>query len=253
MTLTTQARVSERVQYEVTFPSDGEGRLARGGPFGAVVLVSGGLVTPARYRWLSDHLATRGYVVVSPAFALDLAFFQPDNVQAALRGARLAASTPGHLLEGAIASNGKVVAMGHSLGGVVAAWQWIDQSYSGLVLIASFPADRSRLLGGDGARVVMLSGTEDHRVNQGDLLAGFAAFRAPKLLGLVDGMNHYDWTDNATSSELATDGTPTRPQTLTRRDALRVIDALTDAVLAGSAQAAQELDSGTFEGVTVQR
>jgi alpha-beta hydrolase superfamily lysophospholipase len=253
VSLVTQARVSERVEYEVTFPSDAAGKLARGAPFGAVVLVSGGLVAPARYRWLSDHLATRGYVVISPSFALDLAFFQPDNVRAALRGARVAASTAGHPLEGAIRSDGPVVAIGHSLGGVVATWEWIDQSYDGIVLLASFQADRAQLIGGDGRRVVMLSGTEDRRVNQRDLLAGFAAFRAPKLLGLVNGMNHYDWTDNATTAELSTDGTPSRPRELTRRDALRVIDALTDAVLSRSTEAAQRLDSGSFDGITVQR
>jgi len=253
LSLTTQARVSERVDYEVTFPSDADGKLARGGPFGTVVLVSGGLVAPARYRWLSDHLATRGYVVISPTFVLDLAFFQPGNVRAAVRGARVAASTAGHPLEGAIRSDAKVVAIGHSLGGVVATWEWLDQSYDGIVLLASFQADRSALIGGDGRRVVMLSGTEDRRVNQQDLLAGFAAFRAPKFFGLVNGMNHYDWTDNATSAELSTDGASIRPRESTRRDALRVIDALTDAVLSNSTEAAQRLDTGSFEGITVQR
>ncbi len=253
ISMATQVRVSERVNFEVTFPSDGQGNLRRDrAPFGTVAFVSGGLVAIERYRWIADHLATRGFVVVTPAFALDLAFFQPDNVQAALRATRSAATTPGHTLEGAIAANGRVAAMGHSLGGVVATWQWVDQSYDGVALLASIPSDTSRLLGREGARTLFLIGTQD-RLSPATITAGFAAFRAPKLLGYVDGMSHYDWTDNASAADLARDGTPTRPQSATRRDALRVIDAFADAVLNQDTAAAQSLDTGTFAGVAVQR
>lgn len=252
--LATQSRVTERVNFEVTFPSDAQGALrVDRAPFATIVFVSGGLVPIERYRWIADHLATRGYVVVTPAFALDLAFFQPDNVQAAVRATRMAASTRGHTLEGAIAQDGPVGAMGHSLGGVVASWEWINQSYTAVALIASFPADTSRLLGTADSRSLFIVGSEDRRVDRDTLRRGFAVFSGQKLLATVDGMNHYDWTDGATAGELSTDGTSTRPVAQSRRDAWRVIDTWADAALRADAAAQAQFASGMFAGVQVQR
>jgi alpha-beta hydrolase superfamily lysophospholipase len=254
ITLATQARVNERVSFDVTFPCDATGALRRDrGPFATVVFVSGGLVAPERYRWIAEHIATRGFVVVSSAYVLNLALFQADNAHAALRAVREAATVPGHTLEGAVSPTGRVIAVGHSLGGIVATYQWLDHRYDGLALIASYPADTSRLLGDDATRTLFISGAQDGLVTRADLDRGFSVFRGRKLLALVDGMNHFDWTDQAQPSELSRDNTPTRPQAASRRDALRVIDAFTDAVLANDAMAITQLDTGTFSGVTVQR
>jgi hypothetical protein len=143
--------------------------------------------------------------------------------------------------------------MGHSLGGVVATWEWIDQSYAAVALIASFPADTSRLLGTPNARSLFIVGSEDRRVDRDTLRRGFAVFAGQKLLATVDGMNHYDWTDGATASELSTDGASTRPIAQSRRDAWRVIDAWADTALRDDPAAQQQFASGTFAGVQVQR
>jgi hypothetical protein len=62
-------------------------------------------------------------------------------------------------------------------------------------------------------------------------------------------MNHYDWADGASDANLRGDGTPTRPQVETRRDALRVWDTCLDAVLRDDAQAQLTLDARTFPGI----
>lgn len=254
VTILTQARVNERVTIDVTFPSDASGNLRRDrAPFPTVVFASGGLVSSARYRWIADHLATRGYVVVAPDYTLDLAIASPDNTHAAVLALRRAAETTGHTLERAVRSDGKVVAMGHSLGAVIATWQWIDHAYDGVVLLAGFPADGTQLERRAGSRVLSVTGSEDGSAPVADVTAGFMRFSRPRLLAVVDGMNHYDWTDGATAANLARDRPATRPQSATRRDALRVIDTFVDAVLNSDSAALNALDSGTFAGVTVTR
>lgn len=58
----------DAVRVEVTYPSDGAGRPDRSrAPYPLVVFVQGGLVPVARYRWLTEHFATRGYVVAAPS------------------------------------------------------------------------------------------------------------------------------------------------------------------------------------------
>lgn len=94
-----------------------------------------------------------------------------------------------------------------------------------------------------------LGGTEDLRSIPADVEAGWERFAAPRYLGLVEGMNHYDWTDGATARELEGDGVPTRPQAQTRQDALRVLDTFADAVLGADEAAWSALESGTFPGV----
>jgi predicted dienelactone hydrolase len=254
VTVLTQARVYERVTIEVTFPSDATGNLRRDrAPFPTVVFAAGGLVTSARYRWIADHIATRGFVVVAPDYTLDLAIASPDNTNAALLAVRRAAQTAGHTLEGAIRSDGKVAAMGHSLGSVIATWQWADYNYDGVVLIAGLPADGSRLERRAGSRVLSITGSQDGSALLPDVTRGFLSFSRPRMLAVVEGMNHYDWTDGATAANLARDMPSTRPQSATRRDGMRVIDTYLDAVLRGDAAATAALDNGAFEGVTVTR
>jgi predicted dienelactone hydrolase len=252
--LLTQARVTERVWLEVHFPADASGNLARDrAPYPTVVLVQGGLVAVERYRWLAQHFATRGYVVVSPAHALDLAIFQPENATASLRALRAATSVPGHTLEGAVSPTGRVVAMGHSLGGVISVWQWIDRGFDGVALLASRPADGSRIDLRPGAPVLSITGSADGLASVESVTRGFSAFSAPRMLAVVDGMNHFDWTDEATAGEMARDRPATRPRERTRIDALRVIDTWLDATLRADPAAARALDVGMFAGVTVTR
>ncbi|MDP3275440.1 MAG: alpha/beta hydrolase [Deltaproteobacteria bacterium] len=254
VTIQTQARVTERVTVDVVFPSDSAGNLdRRGAPYPVIVFTQGGLVPSDRYRWLAKHFATRGYVTLSTRHVLDLAIFQVDNGTAALQALRRTASTPGHTLANAVAPTGPVVAMGHSLGGVIASWQWVQYGYAGVVLLASFPEGSAEVSLRAGTPVLSITGDRDGLARVPDVTAGLLRFSPPRLLAVVQGMNHFDWTEGASPSELSRDQSPTRPQTATRTDALRVIDTWLDATLRSDPQAQQALTLGSFSGVTVSR
>jgi predicted dienelactone hydrolase len=254
LSMLTQVRVSERVELEVTFPADVDGTLRRDrAPYPTILFIAGGAVTPVRYRWITEHLATRGFVVIAPSYPLDLAIASPENTHQSLLAVRSVAARAGHPLERAVAPDGRVVVMGHSLGGVIATWQWLAHRYDGVALLASLPADGQGLRERAGSRVLSITGSEDGSALLPDVARGFQLFAPPRLLAVVDGMNHYDWTDGATAANLMRDRPSTRPQRETRRDALRVIDTFVDAVLLEDASAAARLDRGAFDGVTVMR
>lgn len=223
------ARVEERLSYDWVHPDP----LEADAP--VVVFVHGGLVDRTRYRWLATHLASRGYAVAAPAHTLDLAIFQSGNLTSVLddidhRDGRR-----------------RVAAAGHSLGGVIATWGWLDDDrIEDVALFASFPAGEGSLRHpGD---VLSLSGTTDGSAAPEDVLAGAERFTAP-FVGLVEGMNHYSWTDDATDAELDGDGPLTRPLEEVRQDALRVLDTWLDASLRDDPVAAERLQS-PFPNVT---
>lgn len=241
---TYQARVTDAVRVEVVLPGDEAGAPAvLAAP--TVVFVQGGLVDVDRYRWLYTHLASRGYAVVAPHHALDLAIFEIGNAAAAYAGARGDPDLGPWIGD-------SVVVGGHSLGGVVAVKNWLaDDAFSAVLLLASFPAAGDDPEDRAGSPVLSIGGANDEKALPVDVQAGFERFEAPRYLAVVDDLNHYGWTDGASEAELASDG-----ETLTldadRLAALTVIDAFLDASLLGDAEAAARLEL-PFEGVTVTR
>ncbi|MCO4745913.1 MAG: hypothetical protein KC912_14055 [Proteobacteria bacterium] len=236
-TFMAQARVTERMHYEVVVPVGGEA------PYPLVTMVHGGFVDTERYRWLTAHLASRGYVVVAAEHPANLAITQIGNSEVAL------SDFERRPLADRLDADAPAAVMGHSLGGVIAAMTWnTDGRYAGLGLLASFPAAGTAVETRSDGSVLSLWGSEDggdeeeamHAVERFDTDANFAR---------IDGMNHYAWTDDASASELGRDGVATRPDDETRPDALRVLDTWLDAVLYEDAGAASALSAGQFANV----
>lgn len=244
---TAQARVSDAIALDIIYPADSDGVPAvQGAP--VVVFVHGGLVGPERYHWLPAYLATRGWVGVLPEADLQLAITEPGNGDLALdRLQNLSDSND--RLQGVVGAEQPVVAMGHSLGGVMAAGQWArDPDVDALVILASFPADFTPIEDGGTGPVLTLTGLAD-AFDWERLEEQLTRFAGPTLDARIDGMNHYAWTDDATEGELESDGPQTRPVEDTREDALRVLDTWLDVRLFGGDSAALD---GPFPGVELQ-
>ena len=242
--LTVQVRLDAVVEVDVVYPASSDGML-EGGPWPAAVLVQGGLVAPARYRWLATHLASRGVLTLMPHHALDLALFEADNGRLALDAPSDLSARDGNALSGALEPEGPAVVLGHSLGGVSAAMQWAnDDTFAGLGLLASYPADGTSVEGQDGRPVLVLIGAEDQEAALADVQAGYARFADPAWMGVIAGMNHYSWTDAKSAEDTAKEGPPSRDDALTRTDAQWALDLWTDAILTGDEAAAAALDAG---------
>lgn len=206
-----------------------------------VLFAQGGAVERDRYHWLAEELAADGNMVLSPQYPFDLGIFGANRSHAALSRARELDASGDPVLAGTMGDS--VTAMGHSLGAVISAKQWVrhDDDFDGLVLLAGYPAD------GDAVEdrslpVLSITGSEDGSASLAEVRAGAARFEHATL-GVVEGMTHYDWTSRATADELDKEGTTaTRPQDETRADALAVIEAY----LAGESLA------GAFTGVTME-
>ncbi len=258
VTLHANVRVDQALDIEVTYPSNAGGELVRASraPWPAVVFVQGGLVSASRYRWIASHLATRGYVVAVPTHIADLAFFETDNAVLALRALQHAATGTG-TLAGCVATSAAhpgAAVMGHSLGGVVAVREWLAGSFDAVALLASFPAEGDPLHGRAGAPVLSLVGQNDTRKSPAQAYVdGFLRFDPPRLFARIDGMNHYQWTDDATAEELASDGAQGRSNAAVRRDALRILDLWLDATLKNDATAREALAATSFPGTTLVR
>lgn len=241
---TYQARVTDGVRVEVVLPADEASAPAvLGAP--TVVFVQGGLVDVDRYRWLYTHFASRGYAVLAPHHALDLAIFETGNASAAYAGARGDPDTAPWIGDAAAVG-------GHSLGGVVAVKNWLaDDAFEGVLLLASFPAAGDEPGDRAGSPVLSITGANDEKALPSDVEAGFERFADPRYLAVVDDLNHYGWTDGASEKELASDG-----EALTvdadRLAALAVIDAFLDASLLADPASAERLEL-PFDGVTVSR
>lgn len=208
-------------------PVNADGEAADVGNAAAtIVLIQGGSVVPERYWWLAEHFASRGATVVMPHHGFDLAFFDQTAGQRALAAA---------IEAGTVDEAAPVGFVGHSLGGVVAAYQWADDdSIAGLALLASYPADDANVEGRTDGAVISIRGGEDAKVSAEQQADGAARFNVTHAVVTVEGMNHYDWTDDATEGELASDGKPTVPQAESRKDALWALDGWVDSCLTSS-------------------
>ena len=245
----TQGRISDAIYFEATWPATETGELAADGPFPVVLSLHGGFVGPERYRWMSDHMASRGYVVLAPEHALDLAIIESDNASFALDQAEWATDDRGDPLYGAIEIGAPVACTGHSLGGTVSAMRWVEDDRIGALGIwASYPPDTTDIESMAGSPSLLLTGSED-RISTETFIDRWERFPDPVFKGVVYGMNHYDWTDDASEADLAKDGVSLRPIEESRPDAWRVIDAWLDAVLKSDQTAQTRLDEGGFPGI----
>lgn len=226
-----RARVDDTIQVEITLPVRADGELLDG-PLPVVLFVHGGLVGAPRYRWIAEHVASRGHVVIAPAHVFDLALFQSGNALDALEGARALDEAGDPDLAGRL-SDEPAVAIGHSLGGVVAAGAWLQRPdlVRHLVMLASEPAPGEPLAEREhdpASRVVAVVGTEDGLQLPDEALAGVEELSkagAPVTFGLVDGMNHFQFVEDPTAGELGRDQESTRPLGSARSLSLYLLDA----------------------------
>lgn len=192
-------------------PTDADGAAADVGFAAAtIVLLQGGSVVPERYHWLAIHLASRGAKVIVPHHGLDLPALDATAGQRALDAAVEA---------GTVDPDAPVGIAGHSLGGVMGAAQWADnEAIEGLALLASYPADDTNVEARTSGSVVSIVGTEDMKSTPDDVQAGADRFSLTHAMVKVPGMNHYDWTDDATEGELAGDGSATADRADSRKN-----------------------------------
>ncbi|MGM0555325.1 MAG: alpha/beta hydrolase [Myxococcota bacterium] len=207
-----RVRVDETVKTRIFVPAEGDEPIQ--GDFPVVLFGHGGAVTPERYDWLCSHIASRGFVVLAPHHALNLAIFARGNLLDVLETARRAAQAPNDPLNDVI-GGGRVAAIGHSLGGVIAGYAWLDHpdKVSHLGLLASFPdgADRGERLGPpvpESEFVLSIIGSKDGLLDVEEAATELEGVDAPRALAVVEGMNHFQFTDGITSGEAGRDSEP---------------------------------------------
>jgi pimeloyl-ACP methyl ester carboxylesterase len=224
---TLRLRVDQTVATDLYVPTDGDG--VAEGPFPLVLLHQGGLVAADRYSGLAAHIASRGFVVVSPSHTGQIAFFDAGTGLDALFAARRASDTGAGVLAGRIADV-PGLAIGHSLGGVVAAKTWLaaPDELSHLVLLASYPDGGDDLSVRTRGTVVSLIGSEDGRADVNDVVDGARRFQTETVAATIDGMNHMQVVDAPTPQELQNDGEATIPDALARTRVQFLIDAALD-------------------------
>lgn len=224
------SRVTGTVPVQIFYPADGSlAPAVSGAP--AVILHHGGLVEPERYEWLAVHLASRGQAVALPEADLGLALLEPGNGEIALSVLRGAAEE-GEPLDGLVQQDGPYAVSGHSLGGVVAARQWLRaEEASGLVMLASFPA-RSDSVEDSSRPALVLGGSNDGALERADLVSEAERF-GRAFVGVVTGMNHYAWTDTPTEGELSRDGPLAGELADLRKTAQSAMDLYLDGVFGG--------------------
>jgi dienelactone hydrolase len=190
-----------------------------------VLMVQGGSVPVERYRWLAQHLASRGAVVVAPHFLADLAFFDQGDAVDALAAARDRSNDPNDDLADVLAPI-PALATGHSLGGVVAAGAFEnDGDIGALALLASYPDPGNPPTRKDG-RVLVVGGERDGLITIDKLVDSNKAFVAPVVGASVLGLTHFQLTDDPTEANLENEGTSGDDLALVRQRALFLIDAL---------------------------
>jgi acetyl esterase/lipase len=241
-----RARVDERVRVRVSYPADARGELMGGG-WPLIVFVPGGFVGPERYQWLMTHLASRGAVVVAADHALGLALLSAGDSLDALEAVRRASGRRGDWLEGAV-SDGPALILGHSLGGVVSATLWLERpdQLKCVALLASEPNPSSDFStfypqgGWSGSTILSVTGERDDLLSPAQAREGVQRMQAAgvrSVVAQVDGMNHYQWTQDYTVKELERDQLPTVGDMAARRRAMFLVDGWVDACLGRDASA----------------
>jgi dienelactone hydrolase len=226
--------IDRRARVEVFLPLETDTDLAQGA-FVPVIFGQGGLVSAERYTQLATHITSWGHVVVIPHHVGDLALLESARMLEVLRQTRRL-SEEGHPHLGGLIADRAAVAVGHSLGGVMAAQVWHDApgEVGTLVLLASVPAfeSASRDLPNavEAGPVITLRGTRDGRLDEEDFIASLEAFGEKPVAVHIEGMNHMQWADDPTEAELADDG----EATLSTEDALAQAFFFVDGALAAA-------------------
>lgn len=217
----TEARATD-----VFVPLDGDDAPARGRPL--VAVIQGGFVRPDRYAWIAEHVATRGFVSTLPRHRLDAALLEPD-VDARVRA--LLMEDPDR--RAWLATDAPVVPVGHSLGGVAASVWYVDDpdAVVAIALLASNPAPGTPVEEAPARPALAITGTRDGLISPDEVQVGLERFPGPRELAVVDGMTHFQWTDDPKPGDLRRDGDPGRGVDAVRRDALQALDAFLDAQL----------------------
>ncbi len=247
-----QARLRDAIELSIVYPAlDDRSPDLTEAPYPTVLLVHGGLVSRERYHWLAAHTASRGYVVVLPEHAMDLAIFEPANSSIALDHYERLTQEP-HTLAGMGEADGPAAVVGHSLGGVVGTMAWQDEpSIRGLALLASFPAGGpdADLSAQAGRPVLGLAGETDGSVSPDEMQANLEVFPDPPRFGVVQGMNHFAWCDDNSPADLADDGPLEGDLDTIRQHAQHALDSWLDAELKDDTDAAERIDGDGIEGV----
>ena len=226
-----RVRVDDTVSTLIYLPSDGSRSLADG-PFEVVLLLHGGLVEAHEYAWLARHLTRRGFAVVAPEHAFDLAIFSTGNGPAVLDAVDRASNRSGDLLEGRI-SDTPAIATGHSLGGVVATKTWLraPERVSHLLLLQSVPdeADAEDLEDRRSAgRVFAIGGERDGRIPPDEIADELHLFDADVPLAVVEGQNHFQLVDGPEPSRFEADNEASVEESVGRRRLLETVDVFID-------------------------
>ena len=145
-----------------------------------VVIYPGGLVRPQAYEWLARQQAAVGRVAVIPEFPFDLAV--------------LATARADDLIE-RYGQDKRVVLIGHSLGGAMAAQYVADRveadrsPVAGVVLLAAYPPDGADLSGTDLA-AISLRAEHDGVAEATEIEAGMNRLPPGAELVVIDGAVH---------------------------------------------------------------
>ncbi len=234
-----RTRATDEVPLTFYVPVDDQGGPI-GGQVPVVVFSHGGLVAPHRYHWIAEHLATRGYAVVFPTYPSLLGILTPGNSITGLDAFWDEVEDDDSPLDGYADRGAPVAVAGHSLGGVVAAMHFEqDEDIDALLMQASFPSRPQKVADvQDGRPVLGITGSTDS-ISPSEFRDEWSAFGSPFASAVVQGMNHYAWTDDVLETERGNrkDGELKRPIDAVRDDAWIVMDGFLDASLKGDEEA----------------
>jgi alpha-beta hydrolase superfamily lysophospholipase len=174
------------------------------GPFPVVMFSHGFGGYPEQSSFLTDHLATWGFVVVAPdhrsrdlksVVSGTVGHGQSDvqDLRDALAFARQMNHTSGGLLSGKLDLT-RVAALGHSAGGGAAitfAGDRAVRTYVGLAPASGTPPPA-------GKPAMVMQGSADTVVPESDTLKLYAKLGGPKRLVLIDGAGHNAFDDACT-------------------------------------------------------
>lgn len=227
---TFRIRVDDTVHAQLYFPTDNTGAIVDG-ELPVVLFIEGGAVQTDQYAWLAAHIASQGYLVAAPSHFQNLAIFSIGNGADLLNAMDKASSREGDQLFQRVSSE-PALAMGHSLGGVIATKTWLAQRerFSHLVLLQSRPdpADSDDLAEASFApgEVFAIAGSEDLRITPETVAEELGLFSAPVPLAVVEGQNHFQLVDGSTPGQAALDGPARVDDAQGRARLLAMIDLL---------------------------
>lgn len=141
-----------------------------------VIIYPGGLVRPQAYEWLARRLAALGHLVVIPEMPFDLAVTASD------RAAALIAQ---------YGPTRRVVLIGHSLGGAMAA-QWAGghpRALAGLVLLGAYPPAGTNLTSAAWPSLA-LAAEHDALATPEEIRSGMTLLAPTSRLVVIEGAVH---------------------------------------------------------------